>query len=106
LYLFAAFREIGYLINRSSPVPDFSCINAAREFCVEATTVNSSESGPLSNRPDLETSAGSLAFAHEYMPMKYGSALHSKLRKKYWNAENVKGKPLILPSLIFKAINL
>src|SRR5258708_6424132 len=40
LYLFALFIEAGYAINRSEPVPDFTCDDLVHELCVEATTVN------------------------------------------------------------------
>ena len=65
------------------------------EFCVEATTVNKSREGPLANPPSLETDEGRRSFMREFMPLKYGSALHTKFQKKYWEKDNVKGKPLV-----------
>jgi hypothetical protein len=35
------------------------------------------------------------AFQREYMPIKYGSALTSKLAKRYWERPHVVGKPLV-----------
>ena len=32
----------------------------------------------------------------DYIPIKYGSALFSKLRKRYWEKQHVQGKPFIL----------
>lgn len=36
------------------------------------------------------------ALCDDYMPIKYGSSLYSKLQKKYWERPHVKGKPLII----------
>ncbi|MEE1657612.1 hypothetical protein VB618_15505 [Microvirga sp. CF3062] len=95
LYLFAAFSEIGYQIDRSEAVPDFTCKSLGVEFCVEATTVNASREGPLATPPSLETNEGCLEYLREFMPLKYGSALYTKFKRKYWEKPNVKGKPLI-----------
>jgi hypothetical protein len=95
LYLFAAFSEMGYEIDRTAAVPDFTCKGIGATFCVEATTVNASRSGPLATPPELDTKTGQAAFAREFMPIKYGSALYSKLNKKYWEKPNVAGKPLV-----------
>lgn len=95
LYLFAAFSEMGYQIDRSEAVPDFTCKSIGVEFCVEATTVNASREGPLASLPSLDTEEGRLAFMRQFMPLKYGSALHTKFKRKYWEKPNVKGKPLI-----------
>ncbi|MEQ1936331.1 MAG: hypothetical protein ABL962_20945, partial [Fimbriimonadaceae bacterium] len=40
LYLFAAFHEMEYAIDRSEAVPDFSCRGIPGGFYVEAMTVN------------------------------------------------------------------
>lgn len=95
LYLFAAFSEMGYLIDRAEAVPDFTCKGIGVEFCVEATTVNRSLEGALATYPPLDTEEGKLAFMREFMPLKYGSALYTKMKKKYWEKPNVKGKPFI-----------
>jgi hypothetical protein len=83
-----------YEIDRSQPVPDFTC-RGLTEFCVEATTVNTSRDGPLAAPPSLDTDEDRHAFLREFMPLKYGSALYSKLNKKYWEKQNVKDKPLV-----------
>ena len=95
LYLFAAFSEMGYQIDRTEAVPDFTCKNIGAEFCLEATTVGASREGPLAIIPPIDTKEGRLAFIREFMPLKYGSALHSKFKKSYWEKPNVKDKPLI-----------
>lgn len=104
LYLFAAFTEMGYEIDRSSAVPDFVCKRFGFEFCIEATTVNPTlGDGPLATPPDLTTQQGRSDFLREFMPIKYGSALFSKLNKRYWEKDNVKGKPLVFAIADFHA---
>jgi hypothetical protein len=95
LYLFATFSEIGYEIDRTKAVPDFTCKSPGQEICVEATTVGPSLNGPLAHPPSLETEDGRQAFLKEFLPLKFGSALYSKFQKKYWERENVRGKPLV-----------
>lgn len=95
LYLFAAFSEMGYRIDRTEAVPDFTCKGIGSEFCVEATTVNASRGGPLATVPSLNTDEGRLAFMRQFMPLKYGSALHTKFKRRYWEKPNVKGKPFV-----------
>jgi hypothetical protein len=64
---------------------------------VEAVTVNPTQvkggkpvPPPATNTPDeIRT------FQKEYMPIKYGSVLTSKLAKKYWEAPAAVGKPLL-----------
>ncbi len=81
LYLFAAFTEMGYLIDRSRAVPDFFCRHPENEFCVEAVTVNPTKdaSGADIPEPPIETSEQVTAYLEDYMPIKFGSALRSKL---------------------------
>ncbi len=95
LYLFAAFTEIGYVLDQRHPVPDYMLQGPYGTIAVEAVTVAPSQGGELAKPPTLETDQGRLAFLEEYMPIKFGSALFSKLAKKYWEKENVAGKPLV-----------
>jgi hypothetical protein len=93
LYLFAMLTENGYAMNRDKAFPDFNCWGMKGELCVEATTVNSSERLPP---PPMET-LEELKQAHlHYYPIKYGSALFSKLNKKYWEYDHVKDKPFVI----------
>lgn len=100
LYLFAMLTENGFAFNRTHAFPDFNCWGMKGEFCLEATTVNPSEKMPA---PPMDTPEEvKLACAH-YYPIKYGSALFSKLRKKYWEHDHVKGKPLVFAIQDFNA---
>jgi hypothetical protein len=97
LYLFATFSEMGYYIDRSNAIPDFICISPMATFCVEATTVNATRdrSGGIVPEPEVSIPEEMDAYLNGYMAIKFGSALKSKLDKKYWERPHVAGKPLI-----------
>lgn len=101
LYLWATFRELGFDISQPE-APDFLCSAPGVAFTVEATTVAPSTSGALADRPDPKTPEELQEFLQNYMPMKFGSALTSKLNKKnkdgesYWERGETAGKPFIL----------
>jgi hypothetical protein len=101
LYLWAAFRELGFDVVQSE-APDFQCSGPGMAFTVEATTAAASVAGPLANHPDPKTHEEMATFLAEYMPMKFGSCLTSKLNKKdaqgrhYWQRDDSKDKPFIL----------
>jgi hypothetical protein len=97
LYLFAAFREMNYLIRHIRPAPDFLCNNPLATFGVEATTVNPSRdaSGAIVSGPPRETPEQVEAYLTQYMPIKFGSALTSKLAKRYWELPHMDGIPLL-----------
>jgi hypothetical protein len=96
LYLFAAFTEMEYQLDRSVSVPDFLCAGLRGKFSVEAVTV-----GPTVGKegvvapPPLTSPESIRAYLRNYMPIKFGSALFSKLQKVYWERSNVAGKPLL-----------
>ncbi len=101
IYLWAALREFGFDVVPLE-APDFLCRSPAITFTVEATTVAPSTMGPLAEHPDPKTQDEIDAFLRDYMPMKYGSALISKLRKTnsgglhYWEREESLGKPFLI----------
>jgi hypothetical protein len=82
--------------------PDFLCSAPGIAFTVEATTVAPSTSGPLAAHPNPKTQEEMDEFLANYMPMKFGSALISKLNKKnkdgesYWERGATANKPFIL----------
>ncbi|ARH17971.1 hypothetical protein ABMZ67_31415 [Pseudomonas aeruginosa] len=98
LYLFSLFTEAGFIIDKSSAIPDFSCSGLAGEFCAEATTVNPSrdKKGKIVPPPPIETEEEMEAAIRDYFPIKFAGPLTEKLRKRYWERENVQGKPFIL----------
>ena len=101
LYLWAAFRELGFDIKQPE-APDFLCSAPGVAFTVEATTVAPSTTGPLATHPNPKTREELVEFLSNYMPMKFGSALTSKLNKKnkagenYWERGETANKPFIL----------
>ena len=105
LYLFATFVEMGYRIDRIHAVPDFACTGVLGEFTVEAMTVNPTrdKTGQIIPPPSRNTQKELRDFLSEYMPIKFGSTLTSKLAKKYWEKPNVAGKPLLFAIQDFSA---
>lgn len=101
LYLWALFREFAYDVTQPE-APDFLCIAPRAQFTVEATTCAPSTSGVLADHPDPKTRGEFRNFLENYMPMKFGSALTSKLKKKnkdgesYWERGPGAGKPFVL----------
>lgn len=101
IYLWAAFREFGLDVEQLE-APDFRCRAPGIDFTVEATTAAPSTMGPLAEHPDPRTQSEIAEFLRDYMPMKYGSALHSKLMKTngsglhYWEREESRDKPFLL----------
>lgn len=93
LYLYAFLHEQRFMIDDSQPVPDYLCSKFGKEIAIEATTV-----GPTQTRKDPGPPNNPIQLKHwlrHFMPIKYGSALYSKLRKKYWDTPRVAGKPLV-----------
>lgn len=101
IYLWSALREMGFDITQPE-APDFLCRAPGVEFTAEATTVTASTSGALMKHPDPKTPEEMRAFLADYMPMKFGSSLTSKLNKKnaagesYWERGETAGKPFVL----------
>jgi len=98
LYVFAVLKESGVDLDRSHNAPDFIGSRFGSEFALEAVIVG--------RRPGEEISALAVHPKHpspleieiklrDEMPIRYGSPLYSKLNKKYWLMDHVKGKPLV-----------
>ena len=108
LYLWAAFREFSLDVEQMES-PDFRCRGPGVDFTVEATTVATSMSGPLAEHPNPKCHAETVEFLNNYMPMKFGSALNSKLKKKsatglhYWEVEQARDKPFAIAIADFHA---
>lgn len=97
LYLYALFTELGYGFDRAHAAPDFHCQGLRGDVFVEATTVN-----PSATPPEIDDSSQEAYYEH-YVPTKFGSALFSKLQKKYWELPHVAGSPFILAVQDFHA---
>lgn len=101
LYLWSAFRELGFDVKHLE-APDFVCRTVFGSFTVEATTVAPSTMGPLAAHPNPKTQEEMSEFLNNYMPLKYGSSLKSKLDKvnaqglHYWERDEAKNGPFLL----------
>jgi hypothetical protein len=96
LYLFVALSEAGFTIDRTLSAPDFIATGLHGEFCVEATTIQPSmDHGQPVPSPSPTTPDEVLAFAREYLPIRYAGLLTTKLNKRYWEQPHVAGKPLL-----------
>lgn len=101
LYLFAYLSEERLFINREYEAPDFLVTDGSQKVAIEAVTVNASE-----GNEDIEdlTPEKIVELLKNDMPLKFGSALFSKMNRKnkkgkpiekYWELEHVKGCPLV-----------
>ena len=92
LYLYAFLHEQLCYISEDNSTPDYICTKNGIDFCMEAVTVNPTQSGDTSSADsDVNKENKDL----NYYSIKYGSPLYSKLKEKYWELEHVKDKPLI-----------
>jgi hypothetical protein len=104
LCLFAMLIEADYSLNRQHSVPDFCCSGLLGKLFIEAVTVGPTQrDGKAIPPPRVETPEEIDLYMKEYMPIKFGSALFSKLKKKYWKQTHVAGAPLVLAIADFSA---
>lgn len=97
LYLFACLSRTGFEV-RQPGAPDFLVTKDGITIGIEATTTNPSSSGPMATdtKPLDEMSEKEvLEYTANELPIRLGSALFSKLQKKYWQLSHSQNKPLI-----------
>lgn len=105
LYLFATFIEQRFTLDRSEAVPDFICEGIAGSFAAEAVTVGPTRNGDaIVTPPETDTPEKLKAYLDHYLPIKFRSALTSKLRRRYWERPNVAGKPFVLAIADFSSL--
>ena len=96
LYLFAMLTELGYLLDRSHAVPDFIGQSLAGKVAIEAMTVAPTRNGnDIVPPPPTDTAEQIETYLQDYMPIKFGSPLFSKLQMKYWEQPQIAGLPLV-----------
>jgi hypothetical protein len=104
LFLFAYFRSIGATVARAAERPDYLVTRQGVTVAVEATTANPTqtrgEASTLITGVDLRVVAEEdeevrLTRLQNEMPIRLGSALYSKLNKRYWELSHVRGRPLV-----------
>jgi hypothetical protein len=98
LYLFSILTELGIVMDRTEKAPDFVGSGLLGRLAIEAVTVNPTrdDTGTIVPPPPMDTEEEIQAFLTNYMPIKFGSALFSKLVKEYWTKPHVRGNPLVL----------
>lgn len=99
LYLFALLKESGFDLDRSHAAPDFTGNLFGYDMSLEAVIVGRPMGHPvssLSTMPQLPSPAEIEDKLKNEMPIRFGSPLYSKLKKRYWEMDHVKGKPFVL----------
>ena len=94
IFLYVYLHESGFNIDRSFNAPDYVVERFNQVICIEAVTVNPSR--PSQDLPEPTTQADIDERLRDYMPIKFGSPLYSKLNKRYWKKEHVSGKSLVI----------
>jgi len=98
---FSSSRCEGLFVERPKPAPDFMVSRYGQRAFIEAVTVNPSDGeplpGPTEGPPEMRRPEEIKALLKGKMPIKFGSALYSKLSRKkpYWDLPDVVGYPLI-----------
>jgi len=96
LYTFAYLIEEGMLLDRTHYAPDFLATNGNQTVAIEAVIVQPTDDDKKEVYKYNELSPQKIAeLQKHYMPIKFGSPLFSKLNKRYWDMEHVKGRPLV-----------
>jgi len=100
LYLFAALLEMGLFVEKPSPAPDFKAKLGYKTVFIEAVTVNPTGNSPLpspEDQPIFRSIEETKELIKTKIPIKFGSALWSKLNHKnpYWEIDQVRGHPLV-----------
>ncbi|MDP2388371.1 MAG: hypothetical protein Q8M29_18505 [Bacteroidota bacterium] len=93
LYLYIFLHSSGFTIDNNFQAPDYVLTYFGCPCSIEAVTVNPSKDF---DEPPPKNPRESYLLSRDYMPIKFGSSLFSKLQKKYWEKEHVKGKPFII----------
>lgn len=105
LFLFCFCREEYFSFSRNLHAPDFIIEKLGHSIALEAVIINRSV---LTREAILQDSKPSTQQEIDEkmkfeMPMKYANALAKKLKKKYWELQHVKGKPLMFAIADFHA---
>ncbi|PIB29289.1 hypothetical protein BFP77_06370 [Maribacter sp. 4U21] len=100
IFLFKFFKENGFTFNDAHNRPDFHVAKNGTDFHVEASLSSEVDGDKftkeyiLKAQKDNDLAVQKELIEHYVIPM--GSVLYSKLQKKYWELDWVKGKPLVL----------
>ncbi|OBR47202.1 hypothetical protein [Paraburkholderia tropica] len=98
-FLFVMLEDAGHEVDRSHDRPDFLITKDGLTAAVEAVTANPQSEGtiqPYLNFPKGGCVLDAIEHLEQTIPIRLGSPLYSKLKKKYWTLPQMQGKPLIL----------
>ena len=98
LYLNTYFNEEQLFFDREHHAPDFVVQKYGKKVSIEAVIVGRKNENPASLfqvGPKLLHPSEIQEKNKDEMPIKFGSPLFTKLKKKYWKLEHVKGHPLV-----------
>lgn len=99
LYINSYLVEEQLFIDRTKHAPDFMVTKYGKTVGIEAVIVGRKKEAPslLFREPPQPKSPEEIRKEHENaMPLRFGSALFSKLQKKYWELPHVAGNPLVI----------
>jgi hypothetical protein len=105
IYVFALLVENHFSIEHVGAAPDYLATSVYGEIAIEVTTANPTldDQGKAVHVSETTTREEQEAYLKQYVPMKFGSALTSKLRRRYWELEHVANKPLLFAIQDFHA---
>jgi hypothetical protein len=98
LYINSYLVEEQLFIDRSNFAPDFMVKKYGKTVAIEAVIVGRKKENPVSlfRAPSGPSTPEEIYKEHQdAMPLRFGSPLYSKLKKKYWQLPHVAGNPLV-----------
>lgn len=98
LCVYAYLTEEQLFIDREHNTPDFIVKKYAKTVAIEAVIVGRKKDNPPKYFKGFqyEKTSNEILVDHENaMPIRFGSSLYSKLKKKYWELPHVNGNPLV-----------
>ncbi|QEM67061.1 hypothetical protein FO488_02060 [Geobacter sp. FeAm09] len=101
LYLYVYLYDTGASIIRDCVAPDYHISVFGEELFIEAVTVNPSQNKERPDPAPPTTNEEAAILIRDYLPIKYGSTLYSKLQKNTGTNHMSPENRLSLPSTIF-----
>lgn len=98
LYLNTYLNEEQFFFDREYNAPDFIVKKYGKKIAIEAVTVGRKSDNPVTAfqvEPKYLHPSEIKEKNENEMPIKFGSPLYTKLKKEYWNLEQIKDSPLI-----------
>jgi hypothetical protein len=99
IYLFTYLKEEEFSISKDHETPDFFVSKYGKSVCIEAVTVNPTVENKkkIDNEQwfEFRSPEETRKLLDNYMPIKFGSPLYSKLKKRYWEQPHISGHPLV-----------